>query len=142
VAALAAELALAYEREAGQEVMRGATLVGPHRDDVELALNGSSLRTFGSQGQQRTAALALRLAENEYLCRVRQDTPLLLLDDVFSELDESRRGALLALLGRRAGGAQTFLAATDVQNLPPLAVAHAALFRVEGGVVSLAHGAV
>mgnify|MGYP003805196913 CR=1 FL=1 len=77
----------------------GRTLVGPHRDDLRLCINGRPLRRFGSQGQQRTAALALKLAEAELLHRGSGEAPLLLLDDCLSELDEGRASQVLGLTG-------------------------------------------
>ncbi len=87
------------DRQFDRELQRGATQVGPHRDDVEITADGRSLRRFGSQGQQRTAALALKLAEAQVIGRRRGELPILLLDDCFSELDNRRTGGLLELLG-------------------------------------------
>lgn len=105
-----ADLIRALKGTAGPERERGVTLVGPHRDDVTLSLNGRQARTRASQGEQRALALCLRLAEMRLLRDVLADEPVLLLDDVFSELDPTRRDALLASLPR----AQTILTiATD-----------------------------
>jgi DNA replication and repair protein RecF len=92
---------------------KGTTGSGPHRDDLELSLDGEGLKPFASQGQQRTAVLALKLAE---LAILRQDTgeaPVLLLDDVMSELDENRRTNLL----RNIHGAQVFVTCTDAHQV-------------------------
>ena len=72
------------------------TLAGPHRDDISFVVNGIDIRRFGSQGQQRTAALSLKLAEIELVKYLVKDYPVLLLDDVLSELDGSRQEHLLA----------------------------------------------
>jgi DNA replication and repair protein RecF len=80
------------------DVRRGVSTVGPHRDDVELTLDGRDARTQSSQGEQRSLALALRLAVHERVTAVRGTPPLLLLDDVFSELDAGRAERLLSLL--------------------------------------------
>jgi DNA replication and repair protein RecF len=72
--------------------------VGPHRDDLRLSLGGRHLRTFGSAGQQRTAAIALRVLEAETLAAARGRTPIALYDDVFAELDEARQTRLLELI--------------------------------------------
>lgn len=88
--------ALAAVRD--DEVRRGVTLVGPHRDELDLALAGMPARTHASQGEQRTMALALRIAGHHELAASRGTSPLLLLDDVFSELDATRASSLLALL--------------------------------------------
>ena len=81
------------------EVRRGMSLVGPHRDDLDLAIAGMPARTHASQGEQRSLALALRLAAHEVVGRLAGSPPVLLLDDVFSELDPQRSEALLAALG-------------------------------------------
>ncbi len=73
-----------------EEKARRTTLVGPHRDDVRFEIDGRDARAFASQGQQRTAALAWKLAELEVIEEIAGTTPILLLDDVMSELDESR----------------------------------------------------
>ena len=88
---------------------RGITLSGPHRDDLELYLNGDTARLFASQGQQRSASLSLKLAEMMVIKEETKQTPVLLLDDVFSELDESRRKCLLSNIN----DAQVFLTCTD-----------------------------
>lgn len=77
------------------DIRRGMTGAGTHKDDIMLKINGSDARSFASQGQQRTAALALRLSEVQFIRRVSEESPVVLLDDVFSELDESRCRALL-----------------------------------------------
>jgi len=90
-----AALASALTARRGEELRRGTTLVGPHRDDLRLAVNGIDLRTFGSRGQQHTAALSLRLAEAEMLREDLGEWPVLLLDDVLADLDRTRQAFLL-----------------------------------------------
>ena len=92
-----------------RDLERAVTGAGPHLRDASITAGGRELRGFGSQGEQRTAVLALVLAEAELLADRRGEPPLLLLDDVFSELDTERRGALLAQL---PAGAQTVITAT------------------------------
>ncbi len=104
------------------------SLVGPHRDDLDLAIAGMPARTHASQGEQRSLALALRLAAHEVVGRLAGSPPVLLLDDVFSELDPQRSQALLAALG----SAQTLL--TTAGALPDQAVPDR-LLRVEQGTV-------
>jgi len=87
----------------------GYTTVGPHREDFKISCKGVDLRKFGSQGQQRTAALAIKLAEIEYYRHESGEKPVLLLDDVLSELDEHRRAALL----EATKGTQTFITCTE-----------------------------
>ena len=79
-----------------QEIKQRQTLTGPHRDDLNLIVNGTDIRRFGSQGQQRTAALSLKLAEIELVKKIVKDYPVLLLDDVLSELDSKRQEHLLS----------------------------------------------
>jgi DNA replication and repair protein RecF len=81
-----------------RDIAAGMTLTGPHRDDLSMALGGQPASAFASRGQQRTAALALRLAEAELLYARSGERPILLLDDVLSELDESRRASVLAAI--------------------------------------------
>lgn len=92
-----------------EDFEKGITTVGPHRDDLELSLDGEGLRPFASQGQQRSAALAMKMAELDILREETGETPVLLLDDVFSELDHHRRAALLSGFGP----AQVFITCTD-----------------------------
>ena len=92
-----------------KEVEKGISLIGVHRDDLDIRLNGVSMRSFGSQGQQRSASLSLKLAELEIIREMVSNSPILLLDDVFSELDSGRRTSLLA--GMK--GAQIFITCTD-----------------------------
>ncbi|MEG1778415.1 MAG: DNA replication and repair protein RecF, partial [Angelakisella sp.] len=81
----------ALQRSRSEDIRNGYTTVGPHRDDLEIAVNGSSARSFASQGQQRSCALTLKLAECAVIKEVSGETPIILLDDVFSELDNGRR---------------------------------------------------
>src|SRR5213078_1345488 len=78
-----------------REIIQGVCLLGPHRDDLEFVVNGVNMLTYGSHGQQRTAALATKLAELAFMRISTGDEPILLLDDVFSELDHLRRDYLL-----------------------------------------------
>jgi DNA replication and repair protein RecF len=94
------ELAEALSASRAEERARGVTLVGPHRDDLSLTLDGREVRNFGSRGEARTAALALRVAEFALLEERHQTPPLLLIDDIAAELDADRRSYLLALARR------------------------------------------
>ena len=89
------QLADVLKRNRGQDMKQKTTLSGPHRDDISFIVNGIDIRKFGSQGQQRTAALSLKLSELELVKRISRDEPILLLDDVLSELDSSRKNYLL-----------------------------------------------
>jgi DNA replication and repair protein RecF len=93
----------------GDDIRLGYSTVGPHRDDLELLLDGDPARVYGSQGQQRTAVLALKLAEAGLFRKKLGEEPVLLLDDVLSELDGSRQEFLL----RRLGGSQAVITCCD-----------------------------
>jgi len=113
-----------------KELRRGYTLVGPHRDDLLITLNGTDARAFASQGQQRTTVLSLKLAELEFMRAETGEYPVLLLDDVMSELDQKRRGLLVNLL---QGGLQTFITCTDLDHAAAGLAQKARVFRVSGG---------
>ncbi|MDE3172183.1 MAG: hypothetical protein KGN74_03850, partial [Gemmatimonadota bacterium] len=123
--ALAARLAL--------DVRRGMTQAGPHRDDLALALDGRDLRVFGSAGQQRSAAIALRMVEWETLRAACGAAPLLLLDDPFAELDARRAARVLALLSE-AGIGQVVLAVPRDGDIPD-AFTRLERARVESGAI-------
>ena len=114
----AAEIRTGLEQRREQDMRLGRSSWGPHLDELKLTAAGRSLRRYGSQGQQRVALLALLFAEREALLAARRVTPLLLLDDVMSELDPDRRERLVARLG--AAG-QTLITAADKESLPAAA---------------------
>jgi DNA replication and repair protein RecF len=99
-----------------EEEARGVTLAGPHRDDILFQVDGRSAREFASQGQQRSIALAWKLAEVGAVQEIAGTSPVLLLDDVMSELDEERRGALTDFVGGRV---QTVLTTTNMGYFDP-----------------------
>jgi DNA replication and repair protein RecF len=109
-------LARRLAETADKEVWNGTTLVGPHRDDVTFELDGRALAQFASRGQQRTAILAFKLAELDLLAAADGRPPLLLLDDVFSELDPERRAHLVR---RIAGLPQAFVTTTTLDDIDP-----------------------
>jgi DNA replication and repair protein RecF len=111
------------------ELSRRTSLIGPHRDDVLFSLGDEPLARFGSQGQQRTAVLAVKAAEYALLAHAVGEPPLLLLDDVLSELDAERRAAFL---GSITDLEQAFITATEV---PDFHGAHATLYRIQGGTI-------
>ncbi|MSO87835.1 MAG: DNA replication/repair protein RecF [Acidimicrobiia bacterium] len=123
-------LAKALATSRRDDVRRGVSTIGPHRDDIELRIGGLPARTHASQGEQRSLALALRLAAHHVITDVTGSAPVLLLDDVFSELDPDRSDALLANLP--AG--QTLL--TSASGLPPKATPDRIL-RVHDGQITL-----
>jgi DNA replication and repair protein RecF len=111
------ELLDALARRRTHDVRRGLTSSGPHRDDIALQITGRDLRTFGSAGQQRTAAITLRLLEAETLKAASGHEPVLLLDDPFAELD-ARRGAHILALLHEAGTGQTILTVPRETDIP------------------------
>ncbi len=121
-----------WEKTRGEDLARGITTHGPHRDDLSLVLNGREAGTYGSQGQQRTLALGMRLAEITWLEERMSRRPILLLDDVFSELDPGRRRRLIALL---SGEGQVMLTCTDLGQLPTEVASRGENFRVENGKI-------
>jgi DNA replication and repair protein RecF len=127
-AELRAELA---ERHAA-DLQRGFTAHGPHRDELLLAHGGRPLRAFGSQGQQRVGLLALLLAEREVLLELRGLPPLMLLDDVMSELDAERRLRLAELL---RGGGQALITATEADHVPGASEEGVVTINVEPGAL-------
>lgn len=123
--ALASALRAARSRDERQP----GTSVGPHRDDFSLKLNGRSARLYGSQGQQRTAALALKLGVLSIIRDELHETPVLLLDDVMSELDASRRQRLLTWMG----SVQTIITCTDISDAEGAKAGK--LYRIDGGTI-------
>jgi DNA replication and repair protein RecF len=113
------------------DLERGFTGHGPHRDELLIKREGRELRTYGSQGQQRLALLALLLAERELIGELRGTPPLLLLDDVMSELDGSKRAALVELLRQRPG--QAMITTTDLDHVPGALTAGVTRLGVAGG---------
>ncbi len=126
--ALSTLLAERRTRDIGQGVTSG----GPHRDDLRLTLGGLEAGPYASRGQSRTAALAMKLAEADYLRRARGEEPILLLDDVFSELDERRR---LQVLETAAGYEQAFITTSDPAQIDPSYRDRMAAFVVVAGTV-------
>ncbi|WP_138419183.1 DNA replication/repair protein RecF [Aquibacillus sediminis] len=115
-----------------REVERGNTLIGPHRDDLLFYVNEKDVQTYGSQGQQRTTALSLKLAEIELIKHEVGEYPILLLDDVLSELDDYRQSHLLHTI---QGKIQTFVSTTSVDGIQHETLDKAELFRVESGTI-------
>ena len=114
--ATAAEFVAELRERLDRDLERGFTDHGPHRDDLAITREGRALRTYGSQGQQRLGLLALLLAERRVIAAERPSVPLMLLDDVMSELDRDRRAALVELLAE--GGGQALITTTDLDHVP------------------------
>jgi DNA replication and repair protein RecF len=114
-AAEAAELAAELAARTASDLQRGYTGHGPHRDEISILRQERELRTYGSGGQQRLALLALLLAERDAIAAIRASPPLMLLDDVMSELDEERRHALMELLSESG---QSVITTTEFEHVP------------------------
>jgi DNA replication and repair protein RecF len=115
-----------------QEQRRGVCLIGPHRDDMEFYINGKEVLAYGSQGQQRTTALSLKLAELELMREEVGEYPILLLDDVLSELDQYRQTQLIETFQDKV---QTFITTTVIESINPAKLIQAQLFHVQEGQV-------
>lgn len=116
------------EKTVEKDIKMGYTTTGPHRDDIKISVNGVDIRSYGSQGQQRTVALSLKLAELEIMHAETGEIPILILDDVLSELDVSRRERLLNFCAKT----QTFISGTDFPFVP-----NAHYFEVVDGKIKL-----
>lgn len=116
----------------GEELQRGYSLVGPQRDDIIFLINGQELKVYGSQGQQRTAVLAYVLAELEMMQAETGEHPVVLLDDVLSELDQSRRSFLLSILNKKA---QTIVTTTNLANFPRELMEEITSFEIKAGTI-------
>lgn len=119
-----------------QELQRGVSLAGPHRDDFAFMVDGADIGVYGSRGQQRTAVLALKLAEVGWMEKQTGDQPILMLDDILSELDVQRRQYVLDTV--QAGAEQVLITSTDLALFGDMSQLQerASLFRVEGGKVN------
>lgn len=114
-----------------REIAAGATLIGPHRDDFVVQQEGRDLAHFGSRGEQRTATLAFKLATLEYMTLTLEKRPVLLLDDVFSELDASHRAHIVEVVGRQ----QTIMATVELENIPQEFLDSARILKVTNGEI-------
>lgn len=128
------DLAQLLTQNRGIESARGSTLYGPHRDDLELMVEGRALRQFGSQGQQRTAIISLKLAILKVAQQALRFPPILLLDDIFSDLDEGRRSRLVEEALKTGG--QIFVTCTEPEQAGGLLGSDSKIFRVQSGEVA------
>ncbi len=126
-----ADLAGSLAARRGQDIHRGSTTVGPHRDELEITVAGADARYFGSQGQQRTAVVAIKLG----VLALAQDAfgfpPMLLLDDIFSDLDDRRRAHLMDIA--YGSGGQVFVTCTEAEQAGEKLLGAAKIFRVRSG---------
>src|SRR5690625_4601798 len=123
----------AFSQIVNNEIQRGTTLIGPHRDDLIFFINDKNVKLFGSQGQQRTTALSLKLAEIDLIYHEINEYPILLLDDVLSELDDYRQSHLLSTI---QGKVQTFVSATTVDGIYHDTLDEASIYSVQNGVIT------
>ena len=124
----------ALSRQRSREIMQGSTMVGPHRDELQFDVNGNNVAIFGSQGQQRTTALAIKLAEIDLMQQETGEYPVLLLDDVLSELDASRQTHLLLAIQDKV---QTFITAPTLSDIARQLILKPRVFHVKQGVITL-----
>lgn len=125
-------LAEAVNKSLGEDLRRGSTSIGPHHDDVRVLLDGQEARAYASQGQQRSAVVSLKLAEAAFIERRTGERPVLLLDDVLSELDGERRAALLREV---AGGGQVIITSVEAGPFPAALIANAMVWSVVEGKI-------
>ncbi|WP_395350832.1 DNA replication/repair protein RecF [Levilactobacillus parabrevis] len=129
---ICAALTQLYKDHQDKELYRGTTLVGPHRDDLHFRVNGKNVQTFGSQGQQRTTALSVKLAEIDLMKEETGEYPVLLLDDVLSELDDARQTHLLKAIQDKV---QTFITTTSLSGITRQLIKDPTIFHVANGTV-------
>ena len=116
-----------------EEIARGVTTIGPHRDDLRFIINRADVSDYGSRGQMRTTLLALKLAEVEWMQERTGEWPVILLDEVMAELDIHRRADLLKYVGKSE---QVLFTTTDLSLFTPEFVEQAEIWDVSGGVVT------
>ncbi len=126
------QLKAKFNSEINNEIKLGNTLYGPHRDEFEFYLDNNNLKSYGSQGQQRLAVITIKLAEIEIFKKHSKTSPILLLDDVFSELDDEKKNNLLKYI---KDDIQTIITTTDLKNIDEKIIKHAKLFKVESGTI-------
>lgn len=121
-----------YKNNRNKEVVAGMTLYGPHRDDYRFLINDNDIKTFGSQGQQKMAMIAFKLAEIPIFEEVTNTKPVLLLDDIFSELDKTKRNRLIEYINN---GIQVIITANDTVGINKKLLENAKIFKIENGKI-------
>ena len=121
-----------YKNKLDYDIKMCSTTLGPHKDDFEFMLGDKNLKYYGSQGQQRVGVLALKLSEIEIFKKYRETTPILLLDDIFSELDDNKKNNLLKYINRDI---QTIITTTDLNNLDEKLIKKSKLFNINNGSI-------
>lgn len=127
------QLLAVYQENKQREIEQGSTMFGPQRDDLRFMVNGKNVHSFGSQGQQRTTALAVKLAEIDLMKEQTGEYPLLLLDDVLSELDTIRQTHLLTAIQNKV---QTFLTTTSLSDVARQLINEPTIFNIENGTLT------
>lgn len=127
-----------FKQQADAEVRKGTTLAGPHRDDLQFRLDDRDAHLYASQGQQRSIALSLKLAEIQLVHQLTDEYPLLLLDDVMSELDHDRQRSLLNYIH---GKTQTFITTTDLTGISWEIIKQPKVYKISHGEISFEEGA-
>lgn len=122
-----------YKKNYEKEIKNKATLFGPHRDELEFLIGNDNIKNFGSQGQQRMAILAIKLAEIAIFRQYKGNTPILLLDDVFSELDRKKRNSLIEYI---KNDIQTIITTTDLSNINKKLRDEAKLIEIKNGNIN------
>ena len=111
-----------------EDLKRGTTMIGPHKDDYIFIINNKNIGDYGSQGQQKSAILSIKLASVELVKEVKRQYPIVLLDDVFSELDKGRQNQLIKLLNRKA---QTIITTPSISDVEPSVLSMARIIELE-----------
>lgn len=123
-----------FEKNYYQELMLGNTLVGPHRDDFKFDLNGMDMKLYSSQGQQRLAIISFKLAELYIFKRIKKSYPVLLLDDIFSEIDIKKRNKIIKYLNNDI---QTIITTTDIEDISEDLLKKARIFKIRNGKITI-----
>ncbi|WP_297815024.1 DNA replication/repair protein RecF [uncultured Lactobacillus sp.] len=122
-----------FHKNKANEIRKGTTLTGPHRDDLVFMINGKNAHDYASQGQQRTIALSMKLAEIQLVHHLTNEYPILLLDDVMSELDHDRQSSLLNYIH---GKTQTFITTTDLEGISWEIVKAPKIYYIKSGIIT------
>ena len=121
-----------YKDNYKKELMQGMTLYGPHRDDFEFFIKEENLKMFGSQGQQRLSVICFKLSEINIFKEKTEDSPILLLDDIFSEIDKTKKNKLIKFINKDI---QTIITATDLKGISKKIIEEASIFKVAAGKI-------
>ncbi len=122
-----------FKKNLNQEMMQGQTLVGPHRDDFSFYLNDVDMKVFASQGQQRMAIIAFKISELNYYKKVLGSYPVLLLDDIFSEIDSSKRNKIVKFLKKDI---QTIITTTDINDISEDLIKEAVIYKISNNKIT------